>query len=465
MMHLRRALCALVLTSSSAEAQEAEPLVLELTGASLDSDAAHDALLARVDAFSRTAATSSASGVPLVEVPFVMRVQQLTPYRVLAQAALLGTQVGKPDYWSRSPKARKPAHPFRTVALEIGGDGVTRTRYRLQPPVGLSAKLPVVTIEISVVDPGMAEQTPRGSTERKTDWLSPQSFLAPPDVHRFLRGTSRAARAAELTAAQAAMPETPEASELSQGAGWMPEHWAGTYRDANFAQPFAQGELGFDRSRRSPLRLLQYLVLAREEGERRGEALGVCTSLEDLHYVLSRIWWRYRSEKVERVGLEIVPGPATVLAWSTPKPGTTSPDGMKRAVLVAKPRFAPYWIAAATFDDSLEFDGAKELRRNPRRVDAYYESMGWTLVAEDLAEVLRLLEGRPLAAHVARMKEPRWSPETPWPLEEGRTFAELFGTPELGFDGTGTYRADLWFDPERCHHDYEPSRFLKRPKG
>jgi hypothetical protein len=455
-------LCASLACSPSAQAQKPPKPVLELPSIGFRSDEERERYARSVEQLARSARKTTADRDGFVRDPLYFLGRPLTPVRVLIEGALLGNPQEQEGYWGRDPEQRRPPFPFERVDF-VAPEGLPNLGYPLGLPWVIPRDQPLVLIELTIVEPGMAEHTPRATGERRIDWLGPECFLQRPVIHRFLRGTKHAERKRALLEANANSPALEEHAEIADQGRQDFEAWARGYASRVFRNTFAAGGLRFEATQRSPLRLLQYRVRAADALGEEMQTLASCTSLEDLHYVLSRIWWFHRGQDTEQVAILIQADVGTVLGWSVAKDSSAAPGERSRVAIVTKPRWAPVVLAAASFDEQTPFEGTAELLRQPRRVAEFYESMGWHCIFEDLAEVLDLIAAHPLAARIAKQIEPTWSEAEPWAVEPKLGFEKLFGGPYLFPDSMAGYVPDFYLDREKCTFDFTPTKFLARP--
>ncbi|MBK9386275.1 MAG: hypothetical protein IPN34_15800 [Planctomycetes bacterium] len=408
---------AVLLLGLAARAQEAAPPVVEIPVTGFLSDGQRDAKRQEL-----------AKATPAAVLP--LRAHSSTPVRALQHVVELARE-GAPAPWQR-------------FAVELGEDAPARLELEL--PRADDASRATVHLQLSVVEPGMAMLRQAVDGRARIDWRAPQCYLEPEPVERYLRGTTRARRAQELALANGhALPALPEGALFASDADRERESWPRLYQQSVFTSPFAQNAIAFDRAARSPLRILLYTIWRRSAGQEQPAIYARSFDLEGLDAALRRLALETTEPAAPRPALAIGLSSDTVLGWSIAKPQRNGQSAEpRRAVLLSKPGFAPYWLASPTFDKHVEFAGTPQLHADRRQVPLYYDALGWSVQLEDLAEVAAFLRATP--------------PEPGSPRLD-----QLFDRPALALDLASTYVPAALLDAERRLLDFAPLQALRKP--
>ncbi len=331
---------------------------------------------------------------------------------------------------------------------------------------------PKLAIDMEVVEPGMAViQKGKSRGNNLYRFLEPADFQLPPVIAGWLRGTMLETRNANMATAQRAgwssTSATPPKINLREGkTRWLFDKWGRDYQHAVFRNPVTGSDTLPYTAERYPLRLVRYKVREQDPGSPDRE-IAVCYSLEDLHRVISELYWKYHKQEVDAglrdratgkhpdpakdkekyqeykrksPALIIKTGESTVLAWTavrTKVPGMLRSDKIR--ALRYKPRFAPYWLAELTCKDTGS-NVSRELVGAPRRIAPFYDSMGWNIQYEDVTEVLDMLHDAVLSRSENQKKEYRpWNGRDSWAKDPKHHFANVFleqtfaGDSSIGF--------------------------------
>jgi hypothetical protein len=340
--------------------------------------------------------------------------------------------------------------PCESFTIELGNtvelENAASARFELGFPRAAENARDTVQVKLAVIEPGMAVLATTTGEPPRIDWLSPQNFLEPVPVERFLRGTTRAQRSSELALAPGtALPAIPEAACFATDADRSAENWPRAYQQSIFRTPFTKNSIAFERQSRSPLRILLYSIERRAAGQKQSELYARAFDLESLEAALRR----FRSEALgtgaANPELEIGLLGDPVVGWSLAKPAPRDELSQPlRAVLISKPMFAPFPLAAPTFDVMTEFEGTAKLHADRRQAPLYYDALGWSVQLEDLAEVVARLRAAPTETGAPRLEE-------------------LFDRPRFALDSVAAYVPDALLDAERRLFDLAPVQALKRP--
>ncbi|MCB9883316.1 MAG: biopolymer transporter ExbD [Planctomycetes bacterium] len=343
---------------------------------------------------------------------------------------------------------------------------------------------PKLAIDLEVVEPGMAI-VQKGSTRGNTvaRFLEPADFQDPPIIVSWLRGTKLETRGDAMSRAINAGWNTPQRPpELERrpvGTGWDFDKWAWAYMKKVFTGIRSDNTMEYTADR-YPLRLIRYKVREMEPGTPDRE-IAVCYNIEELHRVMSELFWKYYKKEVDATlrdrstgnppdpvtekerfaeykrkspALVIKSGESTVLAWAIATvelPTALRAD--KRRALRYKPRFVPWDLADLTCIDTGSAI-SQELVGFPRRIAPFYDSMGWNVQYEDITEVLDMLHDNVLSRNEVQNKNPApWNGDGSWPKDEKYIFNSVMleqtfaGDSSIGFipeKFTGpNYRQDL----------------------
>ncbi|MBL8897631.1 MAG: hypothetical protein JNM84_08385 [Planctomycetes bacterium] len=413
----RAAACVSLLLVPAVRAQESAPPSLEIPSTGFLSEVQRDAKRQELEA-----ATAAAV--------LTLRARPATPVRALQHVVEL---------------TREVTHaPWQRFAVELGEDAPARIELDL--PRTDDASRATVHVQLSVVEPGMAVLGQAVDGRARVDWRAPQCYLEPEPMERYLRGTTRARRAQELALANGqALPAIPEGALFASDANRERESWPRLYQQSVFTSPFAQNAIAFDRAARSPLRILLYTIWRRSAGSSEPAIYALSFDLEGLDAALRRVALETKEPAATHPALEIGLASDAVLGWSIAKPQRNGQLAEpRRAVLLSKPNFAPYWLASPTFDKYVEFAGTEQLHADRRQVPLYYDALGWSVQLEDLAEVVALLRATPAESGSPRLDQ-------------------LFDRPAFALDLASTYVPEALLDAERRILDFAPLQALKKP--